>query len=129
MRCSGKQRDKADDVVALFIGTVDKLHAIAARTAMRDANREIEADALKGDVDRSRGIDGERFGHLKLHAFRAYFSATAELRGILERQTDWQVDGKSRSAIVEFPHGYPISTDHSSAVRWHTLTSNYRHIG
>jgi hypothetical protein len=127
-RGSGEQCDKADDFIPLFIGPVYKLHAIAACTAVRNAHREIEADILKGDVDCPRGINRRRLAKLQFHAFGADLGATAELRGFLERQTDGEVDGESRSAIIEFPHNHPISTDYCLTIRRPDCLLIYRHI-
>jgi len=126
---SGEQCDEADNFVPLFIGSVDELNAIAAGSAVRDADREIDTHTLKCDVDRPRGIDGERPAHVKLHAFSTNLDATAEERGFLERQAYGEVNGKSRSAIIKFPHSHPISTDRSSSAPRRDSKLAYRHIG
>ena len=60
--CAGQRQqcDEADNFVPLLIGSVNELNAIAAGSAVRDADREIDAHTLKCDVNGSRGIDGER---------------------------------------------------------------------
>jgi len=74
-----QQCDKPEDFIPLFVRPVYELHPFAAGTAVCNPDREIEADILKCDVDRSGDIDGKRFAHFKLHAIGADLRATSEL--------------------------------------------------